>query len=195
MVESRSDFMAQRVRDDELYGLDALRLATPPPRAAFERAALALLPEGSKARCLPGEGPQVALPGGPWFRYGTDGRSHSNIRDPREAWEVLFARGVIDAPRQAMRGGPSKPSPLGHRYWVQQDVGHMGIYDLAARQGRTSKDNDRYAIPVHPSVVGLSFAAHPNPFEPLVRASSLGFYVDTLGPSRSVIVGLLADGA
>jgi hypothetical protein len=309
--------MAQRDRDDELYGLDLQKLATVPPRPGFERAALALLPEGSQARWNAGAPPQVALPGGPWRRYRHDGQTHASTSDPREAWELLYSRGVIDRAlfeelpsrcvarcsqcgsrrssvrcdrcrgalwtpsggpasvlaalwiasaaaelraaeqlvaecyarlrpwgfrgivptlywsfeavggqpnnadrvairdlglvswrsvdeeegyalldrtRRAMRGGAAMPIPRGHRPWIVEDVGDMLLYDLAARQGLVSKDNPAYAIPVHRSVVGVAFAAHPNPFEPLVRVNTLGFYVDTLDESRAVIVGLYDDG-
>ncbi len=309
--------MAQRGRDDELYGLDVRRFAMAPRRPGFERAALALLPEGSQARCNADDSPQIALAGGPWLRAGHAVEAHASTRDPREAWELLYARGVIDralfeelpsrcvarcaqcgsrrssvrcdrclgtlwtpsggpssvlaalsmasaaeelraaeqlvaecyarlrpwgfrgalptvywsfealggqpnsadrgairelalvswrsvdeeegfvlldSTRRAMRGGAAMPIPRGHRPWIVEDVGDMLLYDLAARHGLLSRDRPSYAIPVQRSVVGLAFAAHPNPFEPLVRVNTLGFYVDTLGESRVVLVGLLDDG-
>jgi hypothetical protein len=308
--------MASHTRDDELYTLDLPRLAFVPHRPGFERAVLALLPEGSRARYIPGECAYVALPGGAFFRYGHDDKLHATTSDPREAWELLFSHGVIDerlfeelpsrlvtrcpqcasrrssvycarcqralwtrtdgipsveaalwmasaaaelraaeqlvvecyerlrawgfrgeiptvrwsfegpaalpqsqeraaitqlemiswrtvgevegyplvdGPRKAMRGALTNPVPRGHRLWVQRDFGNMQLYDRAARTELVSRDDPAYAIAVEPSVLRIPFADHPNPFEPLVRLNTLGFYADTLDEHRAVIVALGPD--
>lgn len=308
--------MPPRARDDELYSLDLHRLAFAPHRPGFERAVLALLPDGSRAQYALGSVRYVALPGGAWFRYGHDGVLHTTTSDPREAWELLFARGVIDerlfrelpsrfvarcsqcasrrssircdrcqralwtrldaipsveaalsmasaaaelraaeqlvaecyerlrpwgfrgeiptvswsfdrvsalpssqeraaltqlemiswrtvgdvdgyaivhAAEQTMRRRPSNPVPSGHFRWVHTTFANMQLYDLAARSDRVSRDDPAFAVAVDRRLLRIAFAEHGNPFEPLVRLATLGFYADTLDEERAVIVALGAD--